>query len=39
VTAPTHVNVGQWYSPGALRTNIDGLMTAPVPVFWNITKK
>ena len=36
---PTHVNVGQWYSPGALRTSLDGLMVAPVPVFWNITKK
>ena len=36
---PTHVNVGQWYAPGALRSNIDGLLTAPAPVFWNITKK
>ncbi len=37
--SPTHINVGQWYSPGALRTNIDGLLTAPAPVFWNVTKK
>ena len=39
VDHPTHVNVGQWYQPAALRTNIDGMMVAPVPVFWNITKK
>ena len=36
---PTHVNVGQWYAPLARRTNIDGNLTAPVPVFWNVTKK
>jgi len=39
VEAPTHVNVGQWYQPSALRTNIDGMLVAPVPVFWNISKK
>jgi peptide/nickel transport system substrate-binding protein len=39
VEAPTHVNVGQWYQPSALRTNIDGMLVAPVPVFWNMTKK
>jgi peptide/nickel transport system substrate-binding protein len=37
--SPTHVNLGQWYQPNALRKNIDGNMTAPVPVFWNVTKK
>ena len=26
-------------SPGRMRTNIDGTMVAPVPVFWNISKK
>ena len=36
---PTHINVGQWYSPIARRNNIEGNMIAPVPVFWNITKK
>ena len=36
---PTHINVGQWYAPAALRTSLDGLMTTPVPVFWNISKK
>ncbi|HTR88372.1 MAG TPA: ABC transporter substrate-binding protein [Reyranella sp.] len=39
VEAPTHINVGQWYQPSAMRTNIDGALVAPVPVFWNITKK
>jgi peptide/nickel transport system substrate-binding protein len=36
---PTHINVGQWYAPSAQRSNIDGQMTPPGPVFWNITKK
>jgi peptide/nickel transport system substrate-binding protein len=36
---PTHVHLGQWYSPMALRNNIDGNIQAPVPVFWNVTKK
>jgi len=39
VEAPTHINVGQWYQPTALRTNIDGMLVAPVPVFWNMSKK
>ena len=39
VEAPTHINVGQWYQPSAMRTNVDGMLVAPVPVFWNMTKK
>ncbi len=39
VDHPTHVNLGQWYQPIAVRKNIDGTMTAPVPVFWNVSKK
>jgi peptide/nickel transport system substrate-binding protein len=39
VDHPTHVNVGQWYAPIARRTTVDGNLTAPVPVFWNVTKK
>lgn len=35
---PTHVYLGQWNLPGASRKNIDGYVTAPVSVFWNITK-
>jgi len=34
-----HVHLGQWVQPAALRTNLDGMMVAPVPVFWNMTKK
>jgi peptide/nickel transport system substrate-binding protein len=39
VDHPTHVVLGQWYQPVALRDVIDGMMVAPVPVFWNMTKK
>jgi peptide/nickel transport system substrate-binding protein len=39
VDHPTHVHLGQWYQPSALRLSLDGMMTAPVPVFWNISKK
>jgi len=39
VDHPTHVNLGQWYQPAAQRSNVAGMMTAPVPVFWNMTKK
>ena len=39
VTAPTHVNLGQWYQPAAMRTSLDGAMIAPAPVFWNVMKK
>jgi len=36
---PTHVHLGQWYAPIALRKNIEGNMVAPVTVFWNVSKK
>ena len=36
---PTHVWLGQWYQPAAVRKNVDGMMVAPVTVFWNIEKK
>jgi len=36
---PTHINLGQWYQPVVQRSNIDGMMVAPVPVFWNMSKK
>jgi peptide/nickel transport system substrate-binding protein len=39
VEYPTHVHLGQWYSPFALRKNVEGNMVAPVTVFWNVTKK
>ena len=39
VDHPTHINLGQWVQPAALRTNLDGMLVAPVPVFWNMSKK
>jgi peptide/nickel transport system substrate-binding protein len=36
---PTHVHLGQFYVPSAVRGNIDGILVAPVPVLWNVTKK
>jgi peptide/nickel transport system substrate-binding protein len=36
---PTHVPLGQWYGAFALRKNVDGVLEAPVTVFWNVTKK
>ena len=39
IEIPTHVHLGQWYKPIAMRKNIDGMITAPVVVFWNIEKK
>jgi peptide/nickel transport system substrate-binding protein len=36
----THIHLGQWYQPGAGRKDrIDGILTTPAPVFWNVTKK
>ena len=36
----THIPLGQWYQPGAIRKGvIDGVLTSPAPVFWNMTKK
>jgi peptide/nickel transport system substrate-binding protein len=36
---PTHIFLGQWYAPVALRKNIIGSLESPVTVFWNIEKK
>jgi peptide/nickel transport system substrate-binding protein len=36
--ATTHLFLGQWYQPIAARKNVNGIMTAPVPVFWNVSK-
>jgi peptide/nickel transport system substrate-binding protein len=35
---PTYINVGQYYVPFAMRKNINGVITAPVTVFWNVEK-
>jgi peptide/nickel transport system substrate-binding protein len=31
-----HINLGQWYQPIATRRSVSGILTAPVPVFWNV---
>ena len=35
----THLFLGQWYQPIAARKNVTGILTAPVPVFWNVEKR
>ncbi len=35
----SHINLGQWYQPIASRKTVEGILTAPVPVFWNISTK
>ena len=32
----THINLGQWYLSGAGRKNVNGVLQAPAPVFWNV---
>jgi peptide/nickel transport system substrate-binding protein len=36
---PTHVPLGQFTTPTALRKNVTGLLAAPSFAFWNIEKK
>jgi peptide/nickel transport system substrate-binding protein len=36
---PTHIPLGQWFQPMAMRKNVDGMIQAPVTVFWNVEKK
>jgi len=36
---PTHIPLGQWYGAFALRKNVEGVLEAPVTLFWNISKK
>ncbi|QQS12164.1 MAG: ABC transporter substrate-binding protein [Rhodospirillales bacterium] len=36
---PTHVPLGQFTQPTALRTGVAGLLRSPVIAFWNIEKK
>jgi peptide/nickel transport system substrate-binding protein len=35
---PTHVQLGQFNVPSAMRTTITGNLEAPAPVFWNVKK-
>ena len=34
----THGWIGQYFKPTAWRTSLKGLIKAPVPVFWNVSK-
>ena len=36
---PTHVPLGQFTTPTAIRTNIDGLLQTPSLALWNVQKK
>ena len=35
----THVPLGEWFQPVALRKNVEGLLLTPATVFWNVSKK
>jgi peptide/nickel transport system substrate-binding protein len=40
ITYGTHVPLGQYTLPTATRSDrLSGVVTSPVPVFWNIEKK
>ncbi len=34
-----YVPFGQWFQPQAWRNNLDGLINAPVPFMWNVSKR
>lgn len=36
---PTHIPLGQWYGAVAVRKNVQGMVEAPVTVFWNVEIK
>jgi len=36
---PTHIRSASGTGPFALRKNVEGVLEAPVTLFWNITKK
>jgi peptide/nickel transport system substrate-binding protein len=38
VEYPVYIPLGQWYQPMVARKSIGGLLVAPVPAFWNLTK-
>ena len=35
---PTHIPLGHFFLPAAVRKTTDGYVQAPVPVFWSVTK-
>jgi peptide/nickel transport system substrate-binding protein len=34
----THINLGQFFLPAAVRSNVHGLLTAGAQVYWNVSK-
>ena len=34
-----YINIGQWSAPMAYRKELQGLLTSPVPFYWNVTKQ
>ncbi len=36
---PTHVQLGQYNTPSAIRNTLSGHLQAPVPMFWNVKKQ
>jgi peptide/nickel transport system substrate-binding protein len=34
----THIHLGQYVQPIGARKNVNGILSAPAPVFWNISK-
>ena len=39
IEVSTHIPLGEYFQPLSTRKNIDGIVIAPAPLFWNITKK
>ena len=37
--AVTHVPLGLWYQPVAMRKTVEGMPVAPAPAFWNVSIK
>jgi peptide/nickel transport system substrate-binding protein len=37
IQAVTHLPLGQWYQPVAMRKAVEGMPEAPAPAFWNIS--
>ncbi|UCE32446.1 MAG: ABC transporter substrate-binding protein [Burkholderiales bacterium] len=35
----THIHLGQWYAPTAMRANVSGAPVSPVSAFWGYEKK
>ncbi len=35
----THIYLGQWYQPQIHKNTVSGIISAPVPVFWNVEMK